>query len=314
MNNEICDLKSDDQNNFIEVEAVIGDLLSELVNIVSLNRDSPYSLFNLDYEGSIHNHGDEELASAKEIDEYFSSITDVNYDSEDEFHMEKLKCDACESKKSLFWRRVTRNQIVCNVCFFSKIYLIAFDDDHLNGEHKSTSLDDLMDILGEELGLNECASGKRPRAKSGIKAARRNQNAQASKQSKQKFQSLSDQQPNAGTRPLTRTTAKASLFQTQVSSTSSATETQNGEEESCGSSATSESNLNLNSNELPANVTTAASSTTSNTSNLTLNGGGIRKSARVSKNKLSESTNVTIDNTGGEHLNKASAQVWMLVQ
>ena len=91
MNNEICDLKSDDQNNFIEVEAVIGDLLSELVNIVSLNRDSPYSLFNLDYEGSIHNHGDEELASAKEIDEYFSSITDVNYDSEDEFHMEKLK-------------------------------------------------------------------------------------------------------------------------------------------------------------------------------------------------------------------------------
>lgn len=35
-------------------------------------------------------------------------------------------CDSCASQDSVFWRRVARNKIVCNNCFFSQTYLLLF--------------------------------------------------------------------------------------------------------------------------------------------------------------------------------------------
>ena len=270
-----------------EIKSEVNQLISELVNIVSSNLEFEFD----ETENSIHKNDERELNEARQIDEHLSCLTNFNDDSDDEFHMHNLKCDACESKKSLFWRRVTRKQIVCNICFFSKIYLIAFDDEHLGTERKSTNMDDLMEILGDELGLDSSKKSSRSRnsinsrtKKSYQNNSSSNGNSLFSRQIKQKFQNLTDQQL-ATTRPLTRTTAKAtSSYQTQISTSSSSVatsaENQNGEEESCGSSV-SENNLNI------ANEQNQIS----NKSTANTNGSVVRKSARVTKSKFAEINN-----------------------
>jgi hypothetical protein len=281
-----------------EIECDVSQLLNELVNIVSSN----LRFDDEDTETSMHEFSERELDEAKQIDEHLFCLYDHNDDCDDEFHMHNLKCDACESKKSLFWRRVTRNQIVCNICFFSKIYLIAFDDEHLVSERKSTNIDDLMAILGEELGLdNESSCNKKTRSKNGGTGGGVNSRMKKS-QIKNKFQNLTDhnQQQLIQSRPLTRTTAKATSltpFQTQVSTASSllttttTAETQNGEEEGSCASSMSENNLNVNAVE--SNATSKANATTN-----------VRKSARVSKSKFAE---ININNHSNE-MNNANNQ------
>ena len=174
-----------------EIESDVRQILNELVSIVSSN-------LRFDDEDaetiSMHENGERELAEAKQIDEHLFCLYDHNDDSDDEFHMHNLKCDACESKNSLFWRRVTRNQVVCNICYFSKIYLIAFDDEHLISERKSTNIDDLMAILGEELGLdNESSCNKKTRSKNGGGSGGGVNSRMKKSQMKSKFQNLTDQ-------------------------------------------------------------------------------------------------------------------------
>ena len=295
MNNETIDLET-------KITLEVNQLVIELVNIVSSNLEFEFD----ETETSIHNNGERELNEAKQIDEHLSCLNDFNDDSDDEFHMHKLKCDACESKKSLFWRRVTRKQIVCNICFFSKIYLIAFDDDHLGSERKSTNMDDLMEILGDELGLDDDSSNRKSSSRSKNSTNSRtkklfpnNSSSLGSRQVKQKFQNLTDQQQINTTRPLTRTTAKAtSSFQTQVSTSSSVAttvENQNVEEESCGSSV-SENNLNVTLGEQAQN----ANKTITNANGAA----AVRKSARVTKSKFAE-INLNNNNTYSQNSNES---------
>ena len=74
--------------------------------------------------------------SIVELDEYFRTIDEIVTDEVNTYFVSNSKCDACKTKKSLFWRRVAREKIVCNECFFEKAYLILFDDEHLNKKLK----------------------------------------------------------------------------------------------------------------------------------------------------------------------------------
>ena len=227
MNDAILDFISTQLDK--EISKDVTDLLGEIVNVIANHKESAYSLFG--------NYNANELIEARCIDETMKNLVNMDYDdSDDEFDMHELKCDACESRASLFWRRVTRTKIVCNVCFFSKIYLIAFDDAHLNAKKGSSNIHDLMEILGDELGLNE-NSHKKSRTKN-AKSKKQAQNGAS--RLKQKFLALAGDQAMS-TRPLTRTSAKASYL-TQVSTSSAATsaENQNGEDESCASSSASD--------------------------------------------------------------------------
>ena len=290
MNNDILDYLSTqliDQ----EITTDVCHLLNELIDVVSTNSESSYLLFD---------HNRNEAASSKEIDDLFKNLADLEHDSDDEFHMNELKCDACKSKSSLFWRRVTRNKIVCNICFFSKIYLIAFDDAHLNAK-KSSNIHDLMEILGDELGLNENANNTNNKKSRSKNTKNKKQQNSITSRAKQKFQALGgvgaggDQQ--ASTRPLTRTTAKAS-FNTQLSTSSAVSnssktevEHQNGEEESsCGSSSTSD------------NITDQK------TTNDTIIS-ATRKSARVTRNKLAESNSTNNNNNNNSETNQLAQEV-----
>ncbi|RNA25665.1 GATA zinc finger domain-containing 1 [Brachionus plicatilis] len=77
--------------------------------------------------------------SVAELDEHFRHIEELVTDELNSFYFSNEKCDACKTNFSPFWRRVTRNKIVCNDCFFEKAYLILFDDDHLSKRIKLDS-------------------------------------------------------------------------------------------------------------------------------------------------------------------------------
>ena len=68
----------------------------------------------------------------EEEEEEFEEICRKKIDS-NPFDFEVL-CDSCKSRESIFWRRVTPVKIVCNKCFFTKIYLLSFCDSVSKGE------------------------------------------------------------------------------------------------------------------------------------------------------------------------------------
>lgn len=50
-------------------------------------------------------------------------------EEEKELNVFETECNSCNTKISPFWRRVARNKIVCNKCFFNKTYLITISDE-----------------------------------------------------------------------------------------------------------------------------------------------------------------------------------------
>jgi hypothetical protein len=92
----------------------------------------------------------EEMDSSElilELDQYLKHIEDLSYDYQLDqgLFMSNLKCEACKSQQSIFWRRVTRDKIVCNACFFEKAYLMIFDDEHLMREKNSNKEPNQLD-------------------------------------------------------------------------------------------------------------------------------------------------------------------------
>ena len=54
-------------------------------------------------------------------------------------------CDSCNVQDSFYWRRVARNKIVCNNCFFSQTYLLKFGESKLKREPELNELDAELD-------------------------------------------------------------------------------------------------------------------------------------------------------------------------
>lgn len=113
-------------------------LLYELLNKVAVeNMDELYDINGSNLKFVLNNYDIEE--SVVELDEHFRHIDQLITDESNTFYISNDNCDACKTNCSQFWRRVTRNKIVCNECFFDKTYLILFDDDHLNKRIKLDS-------------------------------------------------------------------------------------------------------------------------------------------------------------------------------
>lgn len=123
----------------------VKQILDELIDEICLNEEK-------------QEKQRQDLKLLREIDEFYINL--IHEDDEENSPnidpaISSPKCDCCESASSLFWRRVALNKIVCNVCFFNKLYLIVFDDAHTNKKNKNLS--DLMDILNEELSTTATA-------------------------------------------------------------------------------------------------------------------------------------------------------------
>jgi hypothetical protein len=146
-----------------EIEEIINDLI-ELVEINSQKID--YDDFN--DEKTIHLDL-EYLKTFIDIDEHFFPVPEQEDDEDFIFHDETnqheylfydlnyTKCDSCQTKTSLFWRKVARSKIVCNNCFFNKTYLIVFDDNYSSKKFKLN--DDLDDFYGDD-NLNKAKTKK----------------------------------------------------------------------------------------------------------------------------------------------------------
>ena len=114
-------------------------LLYELINKVALEEMKDfYHLDESNLKQMLTKRDFEE--SVDDLDEHFRHIDQLVTDELNTYFFSNDKCDACKTNFSSFWRRVTRNKIVCNECFFEKAYLILFDDDHLNKRIKLDSL------------------------------------------------------------------------------------------------------------------------------------------------------------------------------
>ncbi|CAF0721092.1 unnamed protein product [Brachionus calyciflorus] len=178
----------------------IRDLLNNLMNKVALKElDEHY-----DFSGSTlnkiltENRFDESII---ELDEYFRNIEEIITDESNTFYISYFKCDACKTKHSLYWRRVAREKIVCNECFYEKAYLILFDDEHLNKKIK----------------ISDSASSSSNNSK---QSANKNKNKKMLNQNpKQKNKNLT-----ASNRPLTRTSTNIKSQLSSCSSSSLATE------------------------------------------------------------------------------------------
>ncbi len=49
------------------------------------------------------------------------------------------ECNSCHARESSFWRRIAKNKIVCNNCFFNKTYLITINDGNKNSNNQANS-------------------------------------------------------------------------------------------------------------------------------------------------------------------------------
>lgn len=113
-------------------------LLYELINTVALEEIKDlYDLDESHLKQVLTKRNFEE--SIADLDEHFRHIDQLITDELNTFFFSNEKCDACKTNYSTFWRRVARNKIVCNECFFEKAYLILFDDDHLSKRIKLDS-------------------------------------------------------------------------------------------------------------------------------------------------------------------------------
>ena len=64
---------------------------------------------------------------------------DENHDLEKDSFEFDTECHSCNSRESPFWRRVARNKIVCNKCFFNKTYLITINNENKNSNSQFIS-------------------------------------------------------------------------------------------------------------------------------------------------------------------------------
>jgi hypothetical protein len=149
------------EKNQQEIEKLINDLI-ELIEINSQKID-----YDLNSEKTIHLNLDY-LKEYIDIDEHFVPEQDddedfIFYDESNQndylfYDLNYTKCDSCQTKTSLFWRKVARNKIVCNNCFFNKTYLIVFDDNYSSKKFKLN--DDLDDFYGDDYSNNKSKSKK----------------------------------------------------------------------------------------------------------------------------------------------------------
>jgi hypothetical protein len=121
-------------------EELIQFILSDLINQIEKDLEIKLKSHNIiNNNNNLKNHiDDSESDLIFELDEYFKHIENFSNEIQldNDLFMSNLKCDACKTKTSLFWRRVTRHKIVCNSCFYEKSYLILFDDEHLLNSNK----------------------------------------------------------------------------------------------------------------------------------------------------------------------------------
>ena len=227
-----------------------------------------------------------------ELDAYFKHIEDFSQEYKldctprnlngNGLLMSTLKCDACGCKYSLFWRRVTRQQIICNVCFYEKAYLILFDDEHLHKKLKTTK-DQSINNFNESATLNSNAIYLTTDGNTNGNNKKKLNNG---KNGKNPYQSSHSQNSTDNTRPLTRTARKTQVetvtTNTPISTTNSkpTLQTQLSTSSNCSSSSNSNTNQTTATVELVNANDEVSQSEQSNTT---------RKSARILKAKQCDS-------------------------
>jgi hypothetical protein len=196
-----------------EIRLCLNALVDQLVKNESSNNLTRVSIkqeqFDVDFDRKVlHKRSfqidnflmePEELEMLRDLDEYFRHVEDLSQDQqiEEGLFMSNLRCDACQCRNTLFWRRVAREKIVCNACFHEKAYLILFDDEHLSKEQADQKEEPNSPGAANNENSNSSITNNNNRNK--------NKSSSSSKNSKNgNNQRLID----ANSRPLTRTTRK----------------------------------------------------------------------------------------------------------
>lgn len=135
----------------LEIDKLINDII-ELIEInsqkIGYDLDSEKTIhLNLDYLKTYIDI-DEHFDAEQENDEDFIFYDESNQNDHLFYDLNYTKCDSCQTKTSLFWRKVARNKIVCNNCFFNKTYLIVFDDNYSSKKFKLN--EELDDFYGDD--------------------------------------------------------------------------------------------------------------------------------------------------------------------
>lgn len=138
-------------------QEVLKLLVNELIKLIESNEDNNETTRTK--KSFLVEHLDlEYLKNFVEIDEHFVNDLDDSQDFDSNggnsfYEMSYSKCDSCQTRTSVFWRKVARAKIVCNNCFFNKTYLIVFDDNYtINGKKLKLNEDYENEILDDSNG------------------------------------------------------------------------------------------------------------------------------------------------------------------